>query len=168
MVSECKAGSVFLLDYDEWGLEAPEMTKRRIVAVVSPKALNSERLLATVIPLSTSPPNGGEKHVVPLSKEYYWLEPDVQVWAKCDMIYTPALARLDHLNAFKKARRGNNYQPVPQLNAADLRNIRIGLAHAVGLDELIIKDARSQFRGYMAERFRRLLPRYAARTQRTH
>lgn len=160
MVTECKAGNVFMLDFGELELEPPEMVKRRMVAVVSPKGLNNDRNLATVIPLSTSPPNDPVKHVVPLSKEYYWAG-DAQIFAKCDMIYTLSLARLEHLTAYKRSKRGSNYQPVPQLSAEDLRNIRIGIAHAVGMEGFLARDARREFSSSLLDRFRRLMPRYA-------
>jgi uncharacterized protein YifN (PemK superfamily) len=160
MVTECRAGNVFMLDFGELELEPPEMVKRRMVAVVSPKGLNNDRNLATVIPLSTCPPREAQKHVVPLSKEYYWAGDD-QIFAKCDMIYTLSLARLEHLTAYKRSTRGNNYQPIPQLSADDLRNIRIGIAHAVGLETFLASDARREFSTKLLERFRRLMPRYA-------
>ncbi len=149
-----------MLDFGELEFEPPEMVKRRMVAVVSPKGLNSDRNLATIIPLSTCPPDERQKHVVPLSKDYYWAGED-QIFAKCDMIYTLSLARLEHLTAYKRSKRGNNYQPVPQLSAEDLRNIRIGLSHAVGLDTFLARDARREFSAFLLERFRRLMPRYA-------
>ena len=97
MITDCRAGQVYLLDYTGMGLQVPEMVKERLVVVVSPRALDKTRGLVTVVPLSTSPPRERVDHVVPLSKRYDWIKGTPTLWAKADMIYTPSMARLQHI-----------------------------------------------------------------------
>lgn len=80
--------------------QSPEMTKVRPVVVIAKHKRNKE--LVTVIPLSTTAPQ-------PLEKYHYALPvnplPDkahVQCWAKCDMIYTVSIARLDRYKVAKR------------------------------------------------------------------
>jgi uncharacterized protein YifN (PemK superfamily) len=164
MITECHAGQVFKLDYSGMGLQVPEMVKDRLVVVVSPRALNVKRGLATVIPLSTTAPWERENHVVPVSKDYDWVKGAPTLWAKADMIYTPSLNRLEYVDRVKnrKAERAN-YNPVPQVSKADLKNIRLGIAHAVGLEEFIVYEEVRGFTAFMTERYRALLKRVGKR-----
>ena len=80
------------------GLVEPEMVKTRPVIIVSPRnRLRSN--LCTIVPLSTSKPETIMPwHVylkldVPLATNW----PNTEVWAKCDMLYTFRLERLDRL-----------------------------------------------------------------------
>lgn len=125
-VTTCQAGDVFILDFDTLGFVVPEMIGRRPVAVVSAKSLNDARNLVNVVALSTTPPRQRASHVVPLSKDYYWSDRGLTVFAKCDMLCTVAMTRLEHLEAYKNGRFGHNRRPVPRLSGVDTKNIRIG------------------------------------------
>lgn len=167
MITECHAGQVFKLDYTGMGLQVPEMVKERLVVVVSPRALNVKRGLATVIPLSTTAPWQRENHVIPVSKEYDWLKGAPNLWAKADMIYTPSLSRLEHVDRVRnRTAERANYNPVPQISKADLKNIRLGIAHAVGLDEYLIHEEKRGFTAFMTDRYKALLKR-VSRKRRT-
>jgi uncharacterized protein YifN (PemK superfamily) len=155
MITDCKAGNVFLVDFDAMGFEVPEMVKRRMVAVVSPRRIDHARGLATVVALSTTPPREKEMHVVPLEKDYYWSSGGLQLWAKCDMVYTFGFERLGHLVAYTSPiDRNHNVRPVPQLSKADLRNIRFGLAYVVGLDEHLEPGGRREYSSVMRSLYR--------------
>lgn len=159
-VTSCRAGQVYLLDYDAMGLEVPEMVKERLVVVVSPQTLDRKRGCATVIPLSTTAPRQLVRYNVPLSKDYAWVRGRPQLWAKCDMIYTPALERLRLVErADLDLTAGQNHRPVPTLSAADLKNIRLGVGEALGLDPYLDADERAGFRTEMRDRILKLLKR---------
>jgi uncharacterized protein YifN (PemK superfamily) len=96
------AGQIVLCDYK--GFVVPEMVKLRPVVVISPRS-RAGSFLATVIPLSTTPPP---------HKQYFHLEitlPSTLVetgkfqprcWAKCDMVNTVSLSRLDLIKTGKQ------------------------------------------------------------------
>ena len=153
MITGFKAGNVFLLDFDQFDPEPYEMTKRRLVVVVSSRSLRRDKRLATIVPLSTSPPNDAHaKHNIPLSKDYYWSPRNgATLWAKCDMIRTVSIERLDHLTSF--AKHGQNRIPVPELKRDDLLRVRLGVAHAIDLDDAIAPEAKQELRSYL-KRFR--------------
>ncbi len=99
------------------GFVAPEMLKVRKVIVISPNATNRRRL-CTVVPISSTAPEHEENwhHLLrknPLESDGY-----IQLWVKCDMIYTVSFERLDKLH--KKTRKGREYF-VPRLTDDDLR-----------------------------------------------
>lgn len=89
-------GSVLICDYST-GFILPEMIKRRPVIVISPRPRRS-RQLCTIIPLSTTKPSHIEEyhHVLnPLSLPGKFSQ--IETWAKCDMIATVSLERLDRI-----------------------------------------------------------------------
>jgi uncharacterized protein YifN (PemK superfamily) len=121
--------------------------------VISSKALKRDPELVTVVPLSTTPPmHANSKHNIPLEKEYYWSPKNGKpLWAKCDMVMTTSLRRLEHVSAF--SREGQNYLPVPELGRNDLRRVRLGVANAIDLDALIVPEAKEELTSYL-KRFR--------------
>ena len=153
MISSYRAGSVFMLNFDQFGFEAPEMVKRRMVVVISSKALKRSPELVTVVPLSTTPPmHANAKHNIPLQKDYYWgTQNGKPLWAKCDMVLTTSIRRLEHVNAFSRA--GQNQLQVPELARDDLRRVRLGVANAIDLDALIVPEAKEELASYL-KRFR--------------
>jgi uncharacterized protein YifN (PemK superfamily) len=153
MITNYRAGSVFLLDFDQFGFEVPEMVKRRMVVVISSRTLKRNPELVTVVPLSTTPPmHANSKHNVPLEKDYYWgTRNGKPLWAKCDMVLTTSTRRLEHVNAFE--RDGQNHLPVPELARDDLRRVRLGVANAIDLDAWIVPEAKQELAGYL-KRFR--------------
>jgi uncharacterized protein YifN (PemK superfamily) len=164
MITSYRAGSVFILNYDQFGFEAPEMIKRRMVVVVSSKSLKRNPELVTVVPLSTTPPmHANARHNVPLGKDYYWgTKNGKPLWAKCDMVLTTSIRRLEHVNAF--SRSGQNHLPVPELNRDDLRRVRLGVATAIDLDDLIVPEAKEELTSYL-KRFRAKLSSFGRRAR---
>ncbi|MEM7694665.1 MAG: type II toxin-antitoxin system PemK/MazF family toxin [Pseudomonadota bacterium] len=82
-----KVGQILVCDYSLGGFRPPEMTKKRPVIVVSP-AIKQRGRVATVVPLSTTPPQRPLPFVVALSFDPP-LSPRFNAatsWAKCDMI----------------------------------------------------------------------------------
>lgn len=87
-------GTVLMCNFDT-GFKAPEMVKIRPVVVISPRRRRGAGL-CTVVPLSTTAPD-------PVEPFHHCLQPDSLpqrlrervTWAKCDMLYTVSLERLD-------------------------------------------------------------------------
>lgn len=99
-----KAGMVLMCDFD--GYRHPEIVKRRPVVVISPNSL-IRKDLCTVVPLSTTAP------VPPLPHHYLLpLNPipgseETEVWAKCDLVATVCIDRLDRAKSgFRKFETG--------------------------------------------------------------
>jgi uncharacterized protein YifN (PemK superfamily) len=142
-----------MLDFNQFGFEAPEMVKRRMVVVISSKALKRDPDLVTVVPLSTTPPmHANSKHNVPLEKDYYWgTKNGKPLWAKCDMVMTTSIRRLEHVNSF--SREGQNQLPIPELARNDLRRVMLGVANAIDLDAVIAPEAKEELASFL-KRFR--------------
>ncbi len=114
-----KRGHVLLCDFSR-GFVEPEMIKRRPVVVVSPSDTHSRRL-CTVIPLSTTEPSPVKPWHYALKSNPNPLETsDVQVWAKCDMLYTVSFDRLDKFH--RKTRTGREYMS-PHMNIDEFQQI---------------------------------------------
>jgi uncharacterized protein YifN (PemK superfamily) len=125
-----RASYVVMCDFT--GFVAPEMVKYRDVVVLAPNKQNNK--LVTVVPLSTTPPKTVERHHHLLASNPRphgdQLE---QVWAKCDMVYTVALARLD--SYFTHTRRGGRQTVNSKVSATDFAAIRAGVAFALNLGD---------------------------------
>ena len=117
-----------LKDFNE-----PEMHKVRPVVVLSPR-LPYRSEIVTLVPLSTTAPKHALPFCVQLSKNYHPHEDDgLSCWAKCDMVLNLSKARLD---SFKTGRR---QYFTPELTDDDLKAVRIGVLHGLGLFGLKIE-----------------------------
>ena len=119
-----RPGTVVMCDFS--GYVVPEMVKVRPVVVIARNRKN--RQLVTVVPLSTTAPNNMEDHHHQLSANPLPGKAAVVCWAKCDMIATVALARLDR---YQVARR---QFVAPAIPAADFEAIKTAVANALGLN----------------------------------
>ena len=89
-------GTVLICDFDT-GFRPPEMVKKRPVVVISPRFRRASPL-RTVVPLSTAIPD-------PVEPFHHRMDPRSlpgplatrETWAKCDMLATVALDRLDRV-----------------------------------------------------------------------
>ena len=128
-------GAILMCDFDT-GFRPPEMVKRRPVVIISPRLRQRENLV-TVVPLSTTPPN----HKMDYHIEFTLANPlpspfnNPSMWAKCDMLATVGLTRLDR---FKMPRhdKGPRKWVAGEVSPADLKRIRIAILHAIGLSFL--------------------------------
>lgn len=126
-------GEVLKCDYS--GFIAPEMVKSRWVVVVSPKHLDRPRL-ATVVALSTTPPDPVYDHHWKLITRLPHNEEGTEVWAKCDMVFAASYARLNAWWRDKSAPGGKRmYVPVI-LDDRDMKGIQRGLLYSLGLGGL--------------------------------
>lgn len=133
-----RIGEVLLCDYDT-GFIPPEMTKRRPVVTVSPRLRRRDNLV-TVIPLSTTAPDGIESYHYEIEFSRLLPKPfDAKImWAKCDMVATVARTRLDRFKDPAKARGSQHKFVTGQLSDEQLILIRRGMLHALGLSVLTV------------------------------
>ena len=120
-----KHGQVLVCDFR--GFVPPEMVKPRPVVVINKNAIYRHEL-ATVVPISTTPPLSEKAYCVRLGKNYRPDEPDdLPCWAKADMCLSVSWNRL---NGF---RMGGRKWEIPQMDRNDLSAVMEGVAHALGM-----------------------------------
>lgn len=126
-----RPGMVLICDFNT-GFKAPEMIKRRPVVVISPRPRRSNQL-CTIVPLSTTVPN-------PVEPFHHRMDPRSlpgklarkESWAKCDMLATVSLGRLDRVMVGKDP-DGKRIYVAEQVIADDLEAIRRGVMLALGM-----------------------------------
>lgn len=112
------------------GFRKPEITKVRPVVVVSPQP-RFRSGLCTVVPLSTVEPENVMPYHYKLPRGLVPNEPaGKDSWAKCDLVATVGLKRLDRVRV-----QFRNYV-APIIPPDDLKAIRKCLLHVIGLDQL--------------------------------
>lgn len=116
-------GSVVMCDFA--GFVVPEMVKVRPVVVLARHRQN--RQLVTIVPLSTTQPTTMEKHHHQLSTNPLPGKAHVVCWAKCDMLATVSLHRLD------RCKVGKRQYVVPSISPQDFAAIKAGVAAALGI-----------------------------------
>ncbi|WP_366949739.1 type II toxin-antitoxin system PemK/MazF family toxin [Geobacter sp.] len=118
------------------GFKAPEMVKRRPVVVVSPRPRRNTQL-CIVVPLSTTSPSPVEPH-------HHCLEAASlpgslaarQTWAKCDMLMTVSLDRLDRVKMGRDKATGKRLYLSGSVTSDDFRAIQKAILAALGLKRL--------------------------------
>lgn len=126
-----RPGMVLICDFNT-GFKPPEMVKRRPVVVISPRPRRSTQL-CTVVPLSTTAPK-------PVEPFHHRMDPHSlpgrlarkNTWAKCDMLATVSLERLDRVMVGKEP-GGKRIYVADSVTAGDLEAIRRGVMIALGL-----------------------------------
>lgn len=129
-----QTGTVLICDFTS-GFKVPEMIKKRPVVVVSPRPRRTPQL-CIVIPLSTTKPD-------PIQDYHYRLDPNSlpselakkETWAKCDMITTVSLERLDRVKVGKQ-KDGKRIYVSHRITSDDLKMIQKGILAALGLKRL--------------------------------
>jgi len=120
-----KAGAMLICDFR--GFIVPEIVKRRPVVVITPRLAHRDGL-CTIVPLSTTAPRHPQPFHVRLSQNYMpGKEESPAPWAKCDLVCSVSMARLDRIKA------GHRKFIAPAISAADLQAIRAGVFAALGL-----------------------------------
>lgn len=123
-----KVGGVLMCDFE--GYVEPEMVKKRPVVVIARNRANSR--LVTVVPLSTTEPEVMETHHYQLPKNPVPAYKGRKCWAKCDMLATVSIERMDRL------KDGWN-RVVPEVSAADLNAIRLCVVNALQLKNTVLE-----------------------------
>lgn len=131
-------GEIVLCNYGT-GFIAPEMVKLRPVVVVSPRLRRRADLVA-VVPLSTTPPKPMEQHHCSVTLAVALPSPfdAPEMWAKCDMVATVALSRLDRFRDGREAGEGKRRFRTGRVDDDQLREIRSAILHGLGLGSLTI------------------------------
>ena len=121
-------GTLWMCDF-ETGFMPPEMVKYRPVVVISPQP-GWMSGLCTIVPLSTTPP-------IPVRPFHHLMDArslppgklrQNETWAKCDMLYTVSLDRLN------RATRRRTAPARFRVLEEDLTAIRTCVMAALGLD----------------------------------
>ena len=120
-----KEGSVLICDFR--GYEVPEMIKVRPVVVIRKHKTNS--LLVTVVPLSTTAPDRVLDHHLELQSHLQGASP--VCWAKCDMVATVSLSRLDRIRS--RDRQGKRIYVISQLETDEFYAIKVAVRSALGV-----------------------------------
>jgi uncharacterized protein YifN (PemK superfamily) len=120
-----REGSVLICDFR--GYEVPEMIKVRPVVVIRKHRTNS--LLVTVVPLSTTAPDRVLDHHLELQSHLQGASP--VCWAKCDMVATVSLSRLDRIKT--RDRQGKRIYVISQLETDEFSAIKIAVRKALGV-----------------------------------
>ena len=116
-----------MLICDFRGYEVPEMIKVRPVVVVRKHRTNKQ--LVSVIPLSTTEPQALMAHHPQLQSHLQGAQPIC--WAKCDMVATVSLARLDRIKV--RDRQGRRTYVVSHLETEEFLAIKAAVRCALGL-----------------------------------
>lgn len=120
-----KEGSVLICDFR--GYEVPEIIKIRPVIVIRRHRTN--RLLVTVVPLSTTPPQTVLAHHLQLESHLQGANP--VCWAKCDIVATVSLGRLDRIKS--KDRHGKRTYKIDELSSEQFLAVKAAMRGALGL-----------------------------------
>ncbi len=120
-----KEGSVLICDFR--GYEVPEIIKVRPVIVIRRHRTN--KLLVTVVPLSTTPPQTVLAHHLQLESHLQGASP--VCWAKCDIVATVSLGRLDRIKS--KDRHGKRTYKIDELSSEQFLAVKAAVRGALGL-----------------------------------
>lgn len=133
-----KPGDILLCDFAT-GFIAPEMVKRRPVIIVSPRLRKRPGLVA-VVPLSTTAPDSIENYHCRIALERPLPHPfdSAEMWAKCDMLATVALSRIDRFKAGRLPGSHARRYVDGKVTADQLAAVRRAILCGLGLPSLTI------------------------------
>lgn len=123
-------GEALWCDYG--GIE-PEMMKRRLAVVVSPRATQRTDLV-TVVPVSATAPETLRPWHVQLARDPYPKGQKPALWVKCDMLNVVCFERLSGYHFRWEGRRKYKKMAVSR---DELHAIRAGIIAALGLNGMI-------------------------------
>lgn len=129
-------GSIVTVDYSKGGFQPPEMMKRRLAVVLSPK-IASRPHLCTVVPLSLTEPikiMPYHKRVkIPFALPAEW--GDIERWIKGDMVNSVGFHRVDLLR-LGKDNQGKRVYQLDVLPPDIFRIVRQCTLHGMGMSAL--------------------------------
>ena len=123
-----KPGSIVICDFS--GYIVPEIVKRRPVVVIAKNRTNSQ--LVTVVPLSTTEPKPKTACHHELSGNPIPGNAAITMWAKCDIVATVSLARIE---LYRTKPRGAPKRIFHQISVTpeDFAAIKVAVLHALHL-----------------------------------
>ena len=128
-----KPGTVLVCDYSE-GFRPPEMVKKRLAVVISPRLRHRDKL-CSVVPLSTTPPRVVQPwhHQIVFERALPRPFEGVEKWAKCDMVATVAFHRLELIRLGRDPASGRRRYIQPRISDDDLERVRDAVCRSLGL-----------------------------------
>ena len=125
-----RKGTILCCDFSK-GFQPPEMVKVRPVVVVTPQ-LPGRSGLCTVVPLSSVEP-------IPMQAYHHKMSPEsltvrlnqTECWAKCDMLYTVGLERLDRIR--ENDAIGRRVYVTGKATIEDMKAIETAVLNGLGL-----------------------------------
>ena len=128
-------GTILICDYSK-GFVPPEMVKRRLAVIISPR-LRKRDGLCTVVPFSSVMPN----QIMPYHHKIV-MDPLLPApynnkiqWVKADMLATVSFKRLN-LPFKKKDSDGKREYDIRIIDDADFLKIKMCVLHALGMSHL--------------------------------
>jgi mRNA interferase MazF len=121
-------GEALWCDYT--GIE-PEMIKRRLVVVVTPKPSQRHKL-TTVVPISATSPTTVLPWHVRLNRDPFPQGDKEELWVKCDMINVVCFGRL---SGYHYRWNGARKYRTMSVSLDELRSIRRGILASLGIDQ---------------------------------
>lgn len=115
------------------GFILPEIDKKRPVVIISPWSRRHTQLF-TVVPLSGTPPQIVRDYHVRLQVNPM-PEWNNDLWAKCDLVATVCMQRLDRIYSGRDQHNRRVYQS-REVCAADLKAIQFAVLHGLGFSAL--------------------------------
>lgn len=129
-------GSVVTVDYSTGGFKEPEMVKKRLAVVLSPK-IRLRHHLCTIVPLSLSDPDPVMPYhcqiEIPFKMPKEW--GNMERWVKGDMVNSVGFHRLNLLRLGKDKYGVRIYQH-ETLSAELFTKVRRCVLHGMGLSTL--------------------------------
>lgn len=111
----------------------PEIVKKRPVIVMT-KELKGRKNLCTVVPLSTTAPDPVREYHVKIAEA--GLPKSLQSqhhWAKCDMLYTLCLDRLDRVQCGRDRTTGQRIYETGRINVDEIAKVRAAILYALSV-----------------------------------
>lgn len=132
-----RQGEIVRCAYD-YDVIDPEMRKPRPAVIISPR-LRRRPMLVAVIPLSYTAPEPSEDYHCQLELQRPLPKPfdSPMCWAKCDMVATVSLDRLDRFKERHPVTGARLYR-TGQLSAAQLKEVRKALLTGLGFGSLTV------------------------------
>lgn len=130
-----KQGALLLCRFEP-GFKAPEMTKTRVVVVMTPR-LRRRDGLCTVIPLSTTPPHQAQDYhcEVEMTPELPAPWEGASKWAKADMLSTVGFERLS-LIGLGRDHEGKRKYSQQRVSDKDFKQLQACMLHALNVGRL--------------------------------
>jgi uncharacterized protein YifN (PemK superfamily) len=127
-----KIGEVLICDFPSC-LREPEMVKKRPAIVVTREHSGRARL-CTVVPLSTTAPASPRPYHVQIREEALPKSLRSQHhWAKCDMLYTFGIDRLDRVRSGRDRVTGRRIYETGRVSTEELARIQTAILYTFSI-----------------------------------
>ncbi|MCU1197522.1 type II toxin-antitoxin system PemK/MazF family toxin [Stenotrophomonas maltophilia] len=128
-----RPGEIFMCEFPQEYLHG-EMVKKRPVIILN-KKMDGRPTLVNVVPISMTPPDIVCAHHVPIGRMSMpkgLRDQEGDRWAKCDMVYTMSIQRLDFVRGHR-SNSGARVRDAGALPPATLLAVRLATAKCLGV-----------------------------------